>query len=900
MRYGEDDYGNNGGDPFFGDFAVYGANPEASAYRMPTAANLAVTPQAAPTAIQSQPSWGTGGLGSYQLSDPSLAATPEWLQSRDPSLNRIDWGGNYDPVTGRLGVLPFFVGGSEAQDASYFQDGDTSNMAGYAGVLETGLPTYNISTEFGRPVDNYLKLNPDSANPVRIINASEGKITYEGAADPQGLVSALDQATAEGNKDIWSVQEKIGDQWVTTHKNEPIGNLVRDVALPAMLAVAGGAALGPLIGGTQGTLLGAGKLAAAAGTGLGSAAGSFTGNVAAGKSVEDALKAAAISGVTAGVLKGVMPGGSPGGMGPMPDIDYAGLNSAVFGGGAALPSAALEPMLTAAAGKLAGAALPSVFGGAASGLAGSAPGSSTPDEGMLEALGTRAPPPAPSIPGGIANIVGAAEPLGRMPETIEEEATVTGKRYDDPSLGASLSVPANVAPPLLETTLSDIMQQYEAPPTEEAMQTVEQARPEQPTPPPIFVPPSAPLLETTLSDIMQQYEAPPTEEAMQTVEQARPEQPTPPPIFVPPLESLPVFDVANVVGPDEALGRMPETVEEEATVTGKRYDDPSLGASLAVPVSPPVVDAGYSVFPGDEPMLESSPDRLQREDFSSPLVVPPVSPLPNFEAPFTGVDTAVPGEDPEQVVTGTKVPPATFPPTTLAFPDAPFTVPPTTIPPFEAPPTVEEPKKGSTLQKVLGGLTLLDLLSGAVGGGGGNTATGGAGKLNPIFSAKLPGATSTLTQQSLAPRPGGVSGPAMSDIDWYRYGYNPERSFFNYVPADEDGRRAMIAPPQPDTQLARGGALAVKKGGAPAKESFAVKGPGTGRSDEIPALLSDGEYVIDAETVALLGDGSSEAGAKRLDDFRVSIRKHKGSNLARGKFSANAKRPEKYLSGGRT
>ena len=210
-------------------------------------------------------------------------------------------------------------------------------------------------------------------------------------------------------------------------------------------------------------------------------------------------------------------------------------------------------------------------------------------------------------------------------------------------------------------------------------------------------------------------------------------------------------------------------------------------------------------------------------------------------------------------------------------------------------------KKGSVIPKVVGGLTLLDLLLKALGGGGGgNTATGGAGKLNPIFSAKLPGATSTLTQQSLAPRPGGVSGPAMSDIDWYRYGYNPERSFFNYVPADEDERRAMIAPPQPNTQLAKGGALAVKKGGAPAKESFAVKGPGTGRSDEIPALLSDGEYVIDAETVALLGDGSSEAGAKRLDDFRVSIRKHKGSNLARGKFSANAKRPEKYLSGGRT
>ena len=81
--------------------------------------------------------------------------------------------------------------------------------------------------------------------------------------------------------------------------------------------------------------------------------------------------------------------------------------------------------------------------------------------------------------------------------------------------------------------------------------------------------------------------------------------------------------------------------------------------------------------------------------------------------------------------------------------------------------------------------------------------------------------------------------------------------------------------------------------------SFAVQGPGTGRSDEIPAMLSDGEYVIDAETVAFLGDGSPKAGAKRLDDFRVQIRKHKGRNLAKGKISHDAKRPEKYMAGGR-
>jgi hypothetical protein len=89
------------------------------------------------------------------------------------------------------------------------------------------------------------------------------------------------------------------------------------------------------------------------------------------------------------------------------------------------------------------------------------------------------------------------------------------------------------------------------------------------------------------------------------------------------------------------------------------------------------------------------------------------------------------------------------------------------------------------------------------------------------------------------------------------------------------------------------------RGGSPKRNAFAVSGPGTGRSDDIPAVLSDGEYVMDAETVALLGDGSSKAGAEALDRLRVNLRKHKGQKLAKGKFSVNAKRPERYLVGGR-
>lgn len=76
-----------------------------------------------------------------------------------------------------------------------------------------------------------------------------------------------------------------------------------------------------------------------------------------------------------------------------------------------------------------------------------------------------------------------------------------------------------------------------------------------------------------------------------------------------------------------------------------------------------------------------------------------------------------------------------------------------------------------------------------------------------------------------------------------------------------------------------------------------MRGGGSGRDDTINARLSDGEYVMDAETVAMLGDGSTDEGARRLDGMRAQLRKHKGKALSRGKFSPNAKSPLAYLKG---
>ena len=56
-----------------------------------------------------------------------------------------------------------------------------------------------------------------------------------------------------------------------------------------------------------------------------------------------------------------------------------------------------------------------------------------------------------------------------------------------------------------------------------------------------------------------------------------------------------------------------------------------------------------------------------------------------------------------------------------------------------------------------------------------------------------------------------------------------------------------------------------------------VQGPGGGQDDNVHARLSPGEYIMDADAVSALGDGSNEAGAQKLDQMRESIRVHKRS-----------------------
>jgi hypothetical protein len=101
-----------------------------------------------------------------------------------------------------------------------------------------------------------------------------------------------------------------------------------------------------------------------------------------------------------------------------------------------------------------------------------------------------------------------------------------------------------------------------------------------------------------------------------------------------------------------------------------------------------------------------------------------------------------------------------------------------------------------------------------------------------------------------------------------------------------------------DVEAAAGGIMHSSLGGyAAGGNPRLLKGPGDGMSDNIPATingrqparLADGEFVIPADVVSHLGNGSTEAGAKHLHAMMNKVRKARTGNPKQGK-QINAKK----------
>ena len=76
-----------------------------------------------------------------------------------------------------------------------------------------------------------------------------------------------------------------------------------------------------------------------------------------------------------------------------------------------------------------------------------------------------------------------------------------------------------------------------------------------------------------------------------------------------------------------------------------------------------------------------------------------------------------------------------------------------------------------------------------------------------------------------------------------------------------------------------------------------LKGPGDGVSDSIPATigkgrparLADGEFVIPARIVSEIGNGSTDAGARKLYAMMDRIQAGRKKSVGKGKVAVNSR-----------
>jgi hypothetical protein len=103
----------------------------------------------------------------------------------------------------------------------------------------------------------------------------------------------------------------------------------------------------------------------------------------------------------------------------------------------------------------------------------------------------------------------------------------------------------------------------------------------------------------------------------------------------------------------------------------------------------------------------------------------------------------------------------------------------------------------------------------------------------------------------------------------------------------------------PTREMAAGGMTGLGHLGGYSDGGRLLKGPGDGMSDNIPASISgkqparlaDGEFVIPADVVSHLGNGSTDAGAKQLYAMMDKIRKARTGTKKQGKQI----KPSKFL-----
>lgn len=180
--------------------------------------------------------------------------------------------------------------------------------------------------------------------------------------------------------------------------------------------------------------------------------------------------------------------------------------------------------------------------------------------------------------------------------------------------------------------------------------------------------------------------------------------------------------------------------------------------------------------------------------------------------------------------------------------------------------TSQQGQQGSTAQKL--GQTLTQ----ALGGTQVRAPSAGQGAINALMGA-LAMAASLNPQKALKIDPRGQ----VAQRDW-KTTNQVRRGYANGGQVKGNGGLGEIL-----VQLVK---AATQKGMIP--------GEAGGQDDVVDIKAAPGEYILDAEIVASLGDGNTANGAKKLDKMRHNIRKHKRSG-GLSSIPPKAKNVEEYL-----
>jgi hypothetical protein len=182
-----------------------------------------------------------------------------------------------------------------------------------------------------------------------------------------------------------------------------------------------------------------------------------------------------------------------------------------------------------------------------------------------------------------------------------------------------------------------------------------------------------------------------------------------------------------------------------------------------------------------------------------------------------------------------------------------------------------------------GYLTALALANAANAGGGGDGPTGPSSNTGNTISGFNPAAPDPSIPESFGNAPASTDGNTGSTT------------------GTEGGAVASARGGLMPRGYAMGGGLGSL--GSYSDGGRLLRGPGDGVSDSIPATigrknqparLADGEFVIPARIVSELGNGSTDAGAKKLYAMMDRVQRARGKTTGKNKVAANS-RADKYL-----